>query len=129
MDMLVLLADRIDSENLEFTTGVKKRLANLGHFDSCSLEWLMVEHYQFSKRNTEFLARAADTASLLVTPAVAAELQRNLVEENGHARMYRRALLEIGVDTELRTPFAPTAQFFEALSELVAPEPATADQK
>jgi hypothetical protein len=125
MSLLNSVAGRIDLENLQFTSNVKARLSTLGRFSACSLEWLMVEHYQFSKRNTEFLAQAAETALQLATPAVALELRRNLAEESGHARMYRRALLEIGVDTELRAPFAPTATFFDALSALVAPEPST----
>jgi hypothetical protein len=123
MSAEISLADRIDQQNHEFTSSVKACLARLDRFDDGSLEWLMVEHYQFSRRNTAFLAAAADTATLLATPAVAAELRRNLAEENGHARMYRRALLEIEVDTELRKHFAPTAEFFDTVSTLVAPEP------
>jgi hypothetical protein len=119
------LADFIDGENLRFTSRVKSHLSDLARFDLASLEWLMVEHYQFSNRNTTFLADAAKTAESFSTPGVTAELRRNLAEESGHARMYRRALLEIGIDTEQRKPFSPTAEFFETLSTLVAPEPST----
>jgi hypothetical protein len=125
MNMRTELTESIDRENLKFTSAVKAHLANLTQFDGPSLHWLMVEDYQFSKRNTGFLAAAASMAKALDTRAVELELRRNLAEENGHARMYKRALLEIGVDTELREPFAPTADFFDALSALISADPST----
>lgn len=123
MEMMTSIIVILDGENLLFTTSVKRQLANLSEFDLKSLDWLMTEHYQFSARNTEFLARAADGATKFKNPAIAAELRRNLAEESGHARLYKRALSEVGVDVEKRVEFPPTPYFFHRISALINNDP------
>ena len=123
MNVQLDLAKKIDAINLRFTSRVKTYLADLSSFESRSLDWLMVEHYQFSARNTAFLATAVETAETFDTGAVAAELRRNLAEENGHARLYKRALLEIGIDVGARREFAPTSEFFGKIADLVTKDP------
>jgi Iron-containing redox enzyme len=123
MEMMTSLIATLDDANLSFTSGVKRQLANLSQFDLLSLDWLMMEHYQFSARNTGFLARAADGAKKFNNPAVEAELRRNLAEESGHARLYKRALSQVGVDVEQRAEFPPTAYFFHRISQLIDKDP------
>jgi hypothetical protein len=109
----------LDERNLAFTSAVKTELADLSAFATPSLNWLMVEHYQFSFRNTVFLARAAEVADELANPDIASELRRNLAEENGHAAMYRAALRRIGIDVDEREPFPPTDYFLYRIAGIL----------
>lgn len=117
------LIDVLDYENLAFTSAVKDELSDLSRFSTPSLDWLMVEHYQFSARNTGFLGCAADVARKFNDDAIEKELRRNLEEENGHAVMYKRALADIGIDVAERTEFPPTPYFFYHISKLIGDEP------
>ena len=108
---------------MSFTSNSKYRLRNLSKFDSDSLDWIMAEHYQFSARNTAFLSTAMTTAQRFSNQAIATELQRNLAEESGHARLYKRALAEIGIDVERRIEFAPTSRFFAQIAALIDTDP------
>lgn len=120
MDNSLNMAAAIDAENYKFTSHVKSILSDLSNFSDAALDWLMMEHYQFSFRNTGFLSKAAETARGFETGAVEAELLRNYNEERGHARMYKRALRKMGTDVERRQPFAPTAAFFERIDALIS---------
>jgi hypothetical protein len=108
----------IDGENRHFTTQVKERLRDLSVFSDDALEWLMMEHFQFSVSNPSFLAMAAETTASLDEPGVAAELRRNRDEENGHAAIYRKGLAEIGTDVSQRAEFGPTTEFLEKIRAL-----------
>ncbi len=83
----------------------------------------MVEHYQFSYRNTKFLATAAEVAMAFDTDAVNKELERNCGEESGHAVMYKAALKDIGVDVEARKEFPSTSRFLEGVGDLCLRDP------
>lgn len=115
----------IDLRNQTFIEGAKKQLADLSRFTTEALEWLMMEHYQFSFANTRFLAAAADLTSAFDTDAIEKELTRNCEEENGHAAMYTAALRKIGVNVKTRTEFASTSHFLGTLGSLVACEPSS----
>lgn len=123
MDASSSLAGVIDAENLAFTSCVKARLSNLADFNTSSLNWLMLEHYQFSARNTAFLATGAEIARQFPNRAIHAELKRNLAEENGHAAMYKSALERIGTRVDSREEFPPTSYFFFRISGLIADDP------
>ena len=110
----------IDAANLKFTSHVKSILKDLSKFSDEALDWLMMEHYQFSFRNTTFLSKAAATAQQFRSAAIEAELTRNYNEERGHARMYKRALRKMGTDVEIRRDFSPTAAFFKCIDGLIA---------
>lgn len=114
------IAGAIDTENGRFTSGVKSILKDLSRFSDASLDWLMMEHYQFSFRNTSFLSKAADMAKRFRSAAIEAELLRNYNEERGHARMYKRALRKMGTDVEVRREFPPTAAFFGRIDDLIS---------
>ena len=110
----------LDEQNLAFTCAVKTELADLSVFTTPTLNWLMVEHYQFSLRNTALLARAAEIAADgLANPDIGHELRRNLAEENGHAAMYRVALRRIGIDVDERVPFPPTDYFLYKIAGIL----------
>ncbi len=113
----------IDQWNEEFTGNARKPLRELDQYSTESLEWLMMEHYQFSFRNCEFLWNAAQTTGGFDTEAVKKELVRNYKEESGHAAMYKAALKKVGADVETRTEFAPTTRFLDSIGELVVREP------
>ena len=117
------LSATIDAKNLSFTNSMKSRLKALEKFADADLEWLMVEHYQFSARNPAFLATAASNTETLEDKAIALELHRNFNEEKSHAAMYRRALKDVGVDVEARVEFAPTSEFFEKVQGLLTGSP------
>lgn len=120
MDNSLNMAAAIDAENYKFTSHVKSILSDLSKFSDAALDWLMMEHYQFSFRNTGFLSKAANTAKHFETGAVEAELLRNYNEERGHAKMYKRALRKMGTDVEQRQPFPATAAFFEEIDGLIS---------
>lgn len=113
----------IDAWNAEFTDNARKPLEDLSQYSTESLEWLMMEHYQFSFRNTVFLKDAAETAGAFDTDAIQKELIRNFNEENGHAAMYKAALKRVGSDVETRVEFAPTSRFLESVGSLCKREP------
>lgn len=117
------LEKTIDAWNEEFTSNARLPLADLSQYTTESLEWLMMEHYQFSFRNTIFLKDAAETVGAFDTDAIQKELIRNYKEENGHAAMYKAALKRIGSDVETRAEFAPTSQFLASVGELCKREP------
>ena len=113
----------IDRWNEEFTTNARKPLQDLSQISTEGLEWLMMEHFQFSFRNCAFLWDAAQTAGAFDTDAVKNELIRNFKEESGHAAMYKAALKKVGADVETREEFKPTTIFLNSLGEIVKREP------
>ena len=117
------LEKTIDSWNLEFTDNARKPLDDLSQYSTESLEWLMMEHYQFSFANCAFLSQAAESAASFDTDAIKNELIRNFKEENGHAALYKLALKKIGSDVEARADFAPTSKFLKSIGEIVTAEP------
>jgi len=115
----------IDQWNADFTNNAKKPLQDLSQYNTESLEWLMMEHYQFSFRNCEFLWIAAQTTEAFDTDIVKKELIRNYNEENGHAAMYKAALKKVGSDVEAREEFTPTTKFLDSIGELCARDPSS----
>src|SRR5262249_28637431 len=121
------LSARIDMRNDAFTSAVKARIiSSLPAMSTESLEWLVMEHYQFSSANTGFLRMAVECTGKLANPGVPAELQRNADEENGHAQMYKRAMLIIGTDMDQRAEFPATAQFLASMAAVCAADPSRA---
>lgn len=108
----------IDRQNYVFINDVKAQLANLEPYTTAALEWLMLEHYQFSFRNTIFLATAAAVTESFDTDAIHKELLRNLAEENNHAAIYKAALKQIDIDVETRQEFKSTTIFLETIGRL-----------
>ncbi len=115
----------IDQRNQQFIGHAKEQLKDLSRFSTDALEWLMVEHYQFSFANTKFLATAADVTGAFDSDAVRKELLRNCAEENGHAAMYRKALAKIGINVETRVEFPSTSRFLGAIGKICQDEPSS----
>jgi hypothetical protein len=113
----------IDETNRLFTSHVKSQLKDLDGFTEQGLEWLMLEHFQFSNTNPGFLAATAAATQRLAPKGVAAELLRNFREEDGHAAIYKRALAEIGSPVEARRAFAPTQEFLAGIERLTQGTP------
>ncbi|MBA3661439.1 MAG: DUF3865 domain-containing protein [Gammaproteobacteria bacterium] len=120
MNTEITLSNQIDNTNYQFTSNVKNQLRNLSLFSEEALEWLMMEHYQFSFRNTSFLLTAVNTTKQFNEKGVSDELLRNFNEEKNHAAIYKKALFEIGTDVDKRTEFTPTTAFFETISHLIS---------
>jgi hypothetical protein len=121
------LSEEIDKQNYNFTSGVKERiLPKLSSLHEDALEWLIMEHYQFSFANKGLLQAAVQCTARLAEPGVTRELQRNVDEEDGHAPMYKRGMLEVGTDMDRRVEFAPTTQFLQQVRELCSPDPSRA---
>jgi len=121
------LSQKIDERNDRFTNGVKDRiLPDLPNLDTDTLEWLVTEHYQFSFSNVDFLRCGVASTARLAEQGVALELQRNANEEDGHARMYKQAMLDVGTDVDQRVEFPPTTQFLARVGELARSDPSRA---
>jgi len=121
------LSRKIDESNDMFTNGVKDRiLPALPNLDARTLEWLAMEHYQFSSSNVGFLQSGVASTARLAEQGVTIELRRNADEEDGHARMYRQAMLDIGTDVDQRVEFPPTTQFLAKVGELARSDPSRA---
>jgi Iron-containing redox enzyme len=118
MKPLLDVEKTIDQWNAEFTGSRRQPLRDLTPYSTEALEWLMMEHYQFSFQNCQFLWNSAQAAGRFDTEAVKAELIRNYNEESGHAAMYKVALKRVGVDVETRKEFKPTAEFLNSLGDL-----------
>lgn len=119
------LATVIDEKNQAFIDKNKAELADLSQYSTAALEWLMMEHYQFSFQNVEFLADSAQVSGGFDTEAVKQELIRNHAEENGHAAIYKDALKRVNCDIEQREEFVPTTQFLNKIGELSNTTPST----
>jgi hypothetical protein len=117
------LTQVIDGWSFAFTQSVKARLACLSDLSDEALEWLMLEHYQFSVRNPALLATAAQVTGGFDDANISAELWRNHGEESSHALMYRHALRDIGADVDERVEFAPTSVFLDAVEKLIEEDP------
>ncbi|GHH79002.1 hypothetical protein GCM10018793_30630 [Streptomyces sulfonofaciens] len=121
------LSALIDAENDAFTKAVKGQLLeSLPQVDTESLEWLVMEHYQFSFANKALLQKAVDCTRKLADTGVSIELQRNVDEEDGHAPMYKKGMLEAGTDMDSRVEFPPTTRFLAGVDALCAPNPSRA---
>lgn len=120
------LAAVIDERNLHFTSHVKAQLRDLDAVSDEALEWLMLEHFQFSSTNPGFLAAAARTTEQLEHPGVARELERNYREEDGHAAIYEKGLAEIGTLVDEREEFTPTSRFLARIRQLTVGDPSVA---
>ncbi len=121
------LSERIDVVNDRFTNRVKATvLGKVPELDTEVLEWLVREHYQFSKTNVELLGIARDSTAKFANQGVTVELQRNMDEENGHAKMYREAMRRVGTDVDDHAEFGPTSRFFGRIRELSAGDPSRA---
>jgi hypothetical protein len=115
----------IDQKNQEFFDNAKTRLVDLSKYSTSALEWLMMEHFQFSYANVGFLADAVKATTAFDTTAVKKELIRNHGEESGHAAIYRDALKRIDVDLNTRVEFTPTTDFLKKIKILSSGEPST----
>jgi hypothetical protein len=125
--MTELISVRIDETNDTFTNGVKdKLLTSLPTMSTESLEWLVMEHFQFSVANVAFLQKATDCTKKFAEPGVAVELQRNCDEENGHAAMYKQAMHNVGTDMDQRVEFPATTAFLASIDDLCGPDPSRA---
>lgn len=121
------LSERIDIVNDRFTNRVKSAVLNrLPDLDTETLEWLVREHWQFSSTNVELLGIARDTTARFANQGVTVELQRNLDEEDGHAKMYREAMRLVGTDVADRAEFPPTTRFFDQVRALSTGDPSRA---
>ena len=109
----------IDQWNQKFIDNAKAQLKDLNQYSTEALEWLMMEHYQFSFRNVRFLMDAAELSGAFDTEAVKKVLIRNYKEENGHAVIDNDALKKIGVDIDTRVEFPATTTFLNTIGELV----------
>jgi len=115
------LSAKIDVENYRFSNAVKaKILSGLSALSDKKLEWLVIEHYQFSKANVDLLQAAVRCTAALADERVSAELQRNVEEEDGHAPMYKQGMLNIGTDMERRVEFPPTSVFLRKMRDLAS---------
>lgn len=122
----ISLSAAIDARNLGFTTSMKARLKDLSKFSDDALEWLVMEHYQFSFANKGLLQSAVETTEQLAESGVAEELRRNLSEEDGHAPMYKRGMMAAGTDMDKRVEFAPTTEFLQDVRKLTKGTPSAA---
>ncbi|MEU8927447.1 DUF3865 domain-containing protein [Kitasatospora sp. NPDC048545] len=121
------LSVQIDARNDQFTNAVKSRiLDSLSDISTESLEWLVMEHYQFSFANKGLLQTAVTCTEQLAEQGVTVELQRNVDEEDGHAPMYKQGMMNIGTDMDTRVEFAPTTKFLADVEALCAPNPSRA---
>jgi len=120
------LAAQIDKKNQTFIQTMKNRLKNLESYSDAALNWLMLEHYQFSFRNTFFLEAAAKITSSFQEKGIEQELLRNLTEETDHAEIYRKAFLRYGVKVEDRVEFVPTSEFLHRLETIISISPSHA---
>lgn len=121
------LSVQIDERNDAFTNAVKGRLLeDISSVNDESLEWLVMEHYQFSLANKGLLLKAVECTKKLAEPGVSVELQRNVDEEDGHAPMYKKGMREAGTDMDDRTEFTPTTEFLTKVEALCAPNPSRA---
>ncbi|WP_131783380.1 DUF3865 domain-containing protein [Legionella gresilensis] len=109
----------LDKRNNQFTAKILNYFNDLKPYSTPYLEWLSMEHYQFSLNNTRFLMTSHMQTKSLIDQGVSKALLDNYNEEKNHARMYQHALKKIGLDVSRRIPFAATKQFFTKLETMI----------
>lgn len=114
-----MIREYMDKRNNQFTTEILNYFSDLKKFSTSYLEWITMEHYQFSLNNTRFLMNSHLQTKSLSDPGVSEELLANYNEEKNHAQMYRHALKKIGLDVTNRIPCVATRQFFMRLEALI----------
>jgi hypothetical protein len=120
------LSSKIDAENYKFSNAIKTELLlALSTLSDEKLEWLVMEHYQFSKANAELLV-AALQRTVGLNERVSVELRKNIEEEDGHAPMYKLGMLNIGTDMDHRVEFLPTSTFLSKMKDLASENPSRA---
>ena len=110
------LSRSIDARNLAFTSDFKHRLSDLSEIPDEALEWLTMEHYQFSFANKGLLEMAIESTERLADKGISEELRRNLAEEDGHAPWYKEGMRLAGTDFDERVEFAPTTTFLNQVA-------------
>jgi hypothetical protein len=118
MDASQELSRAIDAKSLAFTSEFKHRLRDLSAIPDAALEWLTMEHYQFSFANKGLLEMAVSSTERLAEKGVAEELRRNLAEEDGHAPWYKEGMRLAGTDFDERIEFAPTTTFLKQVADV-----------
>ena len=118
MDANQEISQAIDARNLAFTSEFKHRLRDLSTIPDEALEWLTMEHYQFSFANKGLLEMAIDSTERLAEKGVAEELRRNLAEEDGHAPWYKEGMRLAGTDFDERIEFGPTTTFLRQVADV-----------
>lgn len=114
-----MLRMQLDERNNQFTLKVLNYFHALEKFSTPYLEWLSMEHYQFSLNNTRFLMMAHHQTQSLNEKGVSAELLANYNEEKNHAQMYQHALSKIGLNVSNRMPCSATKSFFTQLEMMI----------
>ena len=122
-DTKTSILEAIDFLNYSFIGSVKSQFSSLELYTTASLEWLMIEHYQFSLSNTRFLANAAAASESFDTRAVHQELCRNLSEETNHAAIYKSSLMAISLNVDDRKEFISTTNFLNTIDRLSSGSP------
>jgi hypothetical protein len=114
-----MIRKNLDDRNNLFTMKVLDYFNDLKKYSTTYLEWLTMEHYQFSLNNTRFLMNSHIQTKSLIDQGVSEELLDNYNEEKNHAKMYQNALKKIGLDVSNRTPYVATQKFFMELEAMI----------
>lgn len=117
---------KINNKYAQFASQIRPRLLNLHQVSESDLEWIILEDFQFSSKNLDFLFTAAEMTKQLDEKGIEAELRENLHEEKTHAKIYQTALAEIGTDVTKHQEFMPTTYLFEKLNKLLNTSPSHA---
>jgi hypothetical protein len=108
-----------------FVTSVKLQAASVCFSQQASV-WLMLELFQFSKRNPALLLKGAKVLGGLDDHRMADTLFENYQEESTHPVIYERCLREWDIHVESRRDFQATDQFLHDLMSIVETGPSMA---
>lgn len=113
------ITDTINQQYAKFISQVKPHLENLEQSTIAGLEEIVIESYQFTVRNLQFLLDSANMTASLEDKNIEREFRHNLEEEQSHPELYKQALAQIGTHVETRKNFPPTTILFDTLDSII----------
>jgi hypothetical protein len=108
-----------------FIASVRLQVAQTTFSQRASV-WLMLELFQFSKRNPSLLIRGAEILGELDDQRMARTLFENYQEESTHPVIYERCLREYDIHVESRRKFSATEDFLDMLMVIIEAGPSSA---
>lgn len=108
-----------------FITSVNLQVARVSFSQHASV-WLMLELFQFSRRNPDLLITGAKVLGDLDDQRMARTLFENYQEESTHPVIYEQCLREYDIHVELRQTFPATEQFLDTLMSIIKAGPSLA---
>ncbi|HEX9986350.1 MAG TPA: hypothetical protein VGF69_24035 [Thermoanaerobaculia bacterium] len=108
-----------------FIASVTCQVSTISFSERASV-WLMLELFQFSKRNPGLLIKGAEILGELDDQRMARTLFENYQEESTHPVIYQHCLMDYDINVDDRQAFPATDRFLDDLMSIITTGPSPA---